>query len=35
MSKYLNEFDYTAIGIYFLILIGLGLYLRKRASQNI
>jgi len=35
MIKYLNELDYTAIGIYFLILIGLGLYLRKRASQNI
>lgn len=33
--KYLNATDYTVIAIYFLILILLGVYLQKRASQNI
>jgi len=33
--KYLNLVDYSVILIYFLFLISLGSYLRKRASQNL
>nr|WP_169313616.1 sodium:solute symporter [Caldithrix abyssi] len=33
--KYLNTIDYTVITIYFLILVGLGIFLQKRASKNI
>lgn len=33
--RYLNSIDYTVIVVYFFILIGLGLYLRKMASQSI
>ncbi len=33
--EYLNSFDYTLISFYFLALIGLGLYLRKRASDSV
>ncbi len=33
--QYLNLFDYSLISLYFLSLIGLGLYLRKRASGSI
>ena len=32
---YLNIFDYSVMGVYFLALLGLGLYLRKRASESI
>lgn len=31
----LNNIDYTVIGIYFCILIGLGFYLRKKASGSL
>ena len=30
----LSILDYSLIGIYFLILLGLGLYLRKKASAS-
>jgi solute:Na+ symporter, SSS family len=33
--QYLNYFDYAIISLYFLILIGIGLYLKKRASENL
>ncbi len=33
--KFLNSFDYSVILVYFAILIGLGLYLQKRASSSI
>lgn len=33
--RYLSVMDYTIIGAYFLFLIGMGLYLRRRASSNI
>jgi len=33
--KYLNTVDYSIICVYFSILIGLGLYLKKRASQSL
>ena len=31
----LNNVDYTVIGVYFCFLVGLGLYLRKRASASL
>ena len=31
----LNTFDYLVIGIYFSVLVGLGLYLKKRASGSL
>jgi len=33
--EYLNLLDYLLISLYFLVLIGLGLYLRKRASGSV
>ncbi len=33
--QYLNELDYSIIVIYFLVLLVLGIYLKKRASENI
>ena len=33
--RYLNELDYSIIVVYFLVLLGLGIYLKKRASENI
>jgi len=33
--SYLNSFDYAIIAVYFSILVGLGLYLRKKASSSI
>ena len=33
--NYLNYFDYTVICIYFAILVGLGFYLRKKASASL
>jgi Na+/proline symporter len=35
LTRYLNGTDYTVIIIYFMILLGLGVYLKKRASENI
>jgi Na+/proline symporter len=35
MTRYLNGVDYTVIVVYFLILLGLGIVLKKRASENI
>ncbi|HID39842.1 MAG TPA: sodium:solute symporter [Calditrichaeota bacterium] len=35
MIEYLNNIDYTVIVIYFMILLGLGIYLQRRASTNI
>lgn len=31
----LNSIDYTVIGIYFSVLVGLGIYLEKKASQSL
>jgi Na+/proline symporter len=33
--QYLSSFDYVIIGVYFAILIGLGLYLKKKASASL
>lgn len=33
--QFLNAFDYVIIGIYFMVLVGLGLYLEKKASASI
>ncbi|MEN8127949.1 MAG: sodium:solute symporter, partial [Planctomycetota bacterium] len=33
--NYLNSFDYAVIGVYFCVLVGLGFYLKKKASQSI
>ncbi len=33
--QYLNNFDYTVVIVYFVILVGLGLYLRKKASASL
>ncbi|MHB9071310.1 MAG: sodium:solute symporter family transporter [Sedimentisphaerales bacterium] len=33
--KYLNGFDYVVIAIYFSILVGISLYLKKRASASL
>ncbi len=33
--KYLNTFDYVVISVYFSILVGLGLYLKKKASASL
>jgi len=33
--EFLNGIDYSIIGIYFVIIIGLSLYLRKMASKNL
>lgn len=33
--NYLNAVDYVVIGVYFSILVGLGLYLKKRASASL
>jgi Na+/proline symporter len=33
--QYLSSFDYVIICIYFAILIGLGLYLKKKASASL
>jgi solute:Na+ symporter, SSS family len=33
--KYLGSFDYSIIFIYFLILVGLGIYLKRKASASI
>ncbi len=35
MIAYLNTVDYTIIVIYFLFLVGMGIYLKRRASENI
>jgi solute:Na+ symporter, SSS family len=35
LFRYLNYFDYAVIVFYFTVLIGLGLYLKKRASANL
>ncbi len=35
MIDYLNGTDYTVIILYFLVLLGLGVFLQKRASTNI
>ena len=32
---YLNQFDYVVIVVYFSILVGLGLYLKKMASASL
>lgn len=32
---YLNSFDYTVIGLYFCVLVGLGWYLKSKASKSI
>jgi len=33
--QYLNSFDYVIIGVYFSFLIGLGLYLKRKASASL
>ncbi len=35
MFTYLNNIDYVVIVIYFIVLLGLGIYLQKKASTNI
>ncbi len=34
-TDYLNNFDYTIIGVYLLVLLGMGFWLKKRASNSL
>ncbi|MHC5124384.1 MAG: hypothetical protein ACYSOR_09295, partial [Planctomycetota bacterium] len=33
--QYLSVFDYVIVGLYFVILIGMGFYLKARASKGV